>query len=693
MRLTLLCFTFFLAVCGFGQTNHLVEVSSNVFTPADLTITAGDTVTWDNVNGVHNVNGSLATYPNNPAGFDNGAAQGPSGSNWPYQFVFTVPGTYGYQCDPHASLGMVGTITVTGATPALLITEIMYNPPESGTDSLEYIELYNAGTEAVNMTGFSFSAGVGYTFPDFTLLAGEFIIVAVDSVAVENNFGVAAFQWTSGGLSNGGETITIADADGNTINSVTYDDNAPWPTAADGNGPSIGLCDFTADNTLAGNWGTSSNNTGIAIGGTDLLGDPGATTVCAVPVPTVSFTTGAFGVEEGDGTAEVRILVVNADGMTISGELTLDASSTATEGEDFDLGGPAFPQTFTFTAEGDLDTLFLDINIIDDTDSEEDETIVLNLGNPSTGLTVGEPDQLRIFINDNDTNVAISPVNEVDSVDADGVATRIGDLVAVQGVVYGEDTRGGDGLLFTLIDSNNDGIAIFTSNTDLGYTVQEGDELIVTGEVGQFRGLTQIVAESIELVDTGNDLFDPTTVTTLDESTESQLVTFNELTFLDITQFEGATAPFNVDVVSPALDTFVLRFYFDPTIDLSPGQALAGISLTGIGGQFDSSSPFLEGYQISPRYQSDIDFAVAVAEPVWGATVALYPNPVRTFLRVESPVQIDRALLIGADGRLLRNWQPAADQMTINTTSLPAGVYYLRLFGEGQWLTRKVLKP
>jgi hypothetical protein len=37
----------------------------------------------------------------------------------------------------------------------LMITEIMYNPPESGTDSLEYIEVYNAGTAAVDMNGFN----------------------------------------------------------------------------------------------------------------------------------------------------------------------------------------------------------------------------------------------------------------------------------------------------------------------------------------------------------------------------------------------------------------------------------------------------------------------------------------------------------------------------------------------------------
>jgi plastocyanin len=693
MRFSLLCLAFAAILTSYGQTNHFVEVRSNVFDPAELTIAVGDTVTWDNVQGVHNVNGSLATYPNNPAGFDNGGATGPTGSGWPYEFIFTVPGEYDYQCDPHVGLGMVGKITVVSA-PSVIISEIMYNPPESGQDSLEFIELYNVGSETVDLEGYSFTQGVVYTFPSFALAPGEFVVVAVDSVAFENNFGVAAFQWASGGLSNGGETITIADAGGNPVNSVTYDDGPPWPgAAADGGGASLGLCDLNADNTDAANWATSTNDTGIEINGNTLLGDPGAATSCAEPVPTISFTTGAFGVDEGDGTAQVRILVQNAAGMTISGELTLDASSTATEEVDFDLGGPTFPQTFNFTATDNLDTVFFDINIVDDLDVEEDETIVLNLSNPSMGVTVGEPDQLRIFINNNDFDTNILPVNEVDSIDANGVATRIGDLVSVRGVVYGTDLRG-NGLLFTLIDANNDGIAIFSSSDDFGYTVQEGDEIIVTGEVGQFRGLTQIVADAIEFVDADNTLFDPTVVTALGEDTESQLISFSDLTFVDPTQFDGASAAFNVDVVSPAMDTFVLRFYFDPVIDVPAGQELAGISLIGIGGQFDSSEPLLDGYQISPRYPEDItfNFAVATEEPVWGSEVELYPNPVRSFLRIETPVLIDQALLIGTDGRVLRNWQPEADQMTIPTANLPAGVYYLRLFGEGRWLTRKVLK-
>ena len=88
-------------------TNHQVAVSSNVFTPSSLTITVGDTVTWTNTSGSHNVDGRTATYPANPASFYSGTA---SGSLWTYSYTFTVAGSYTYDCTPHVGFGMVGFV-------------------------------------------------------------------------------------------------------------------------------------------------------------------------------------------------------------------------------------------------------------------------------------------------------------------------------------------------------------------------------------------------------------------------------------------------------------------------------------------------------------------------------------------------------------------------------------------------------
>ncbi|MEL6636170.1 MAG: plastocyanin/azurin family copper-binding protein [Bacteroidota bacterium] len=89
-----------------------VEVRSNVYIPADITISLGDTVEWTNVQGFHNVNATQATYPSNPESFGNDTAP----PTWVFTHVFNIEGVYDYQCDPHVTLGMVGTVTVQAPT-------------------------------------------------------------------------------------------------------------------------------------------------------------------------------------------------------------------------------------------------------------------------------------------------------------------------------------------------------------------------------------------------------------------------------------------------------------------------------------------------------------------------------------------------------------------------------------------------
>ena len=90
-----------------GQASHDVDVSNYEFNPAEITIQAGDEVIWTNSEGSHNVNGSQSLFPSNPESFGNEV-----GTGWVYSHAFTMPGTYDYQCDPHASLGMTGRVIV-----------------------------------------------------------------------------------------------------------------------------------------------------------------------------------------------------------------------------------------------------------------------------------------------------------------------------------------------------------------------------------------------------------------------------------------------------------------------------------------------------------------------------------------------------------------------------------------------------
>ncbi|MGI8828573.1 MAG: cupredoxin domain-containing protein [Candidatus Limnocylindria bacterium] len=90
-----------------AATEHAVEIVDFAFAPAELTITAGDSVTWTNLD--------VVAHTATAAGaFDSGnLEQGES-----YRLTFTTPGTYDYLCTPHPS--MTGRIVVVAApaTPA-----------------------------------------------------------------------------------------------------------------------------------------------------------------------------------------------------------------------------------------------------------------------------------------------------------------------------------------------------------------------------------------------------------------------------------------------------------------------------------------------------------------------------------------------------------------------------------------------
>ncbi len=110
-----------------GQTSHAVSVSSNVFTPDEITITVGDTVIWTNSEGSHNVNGRQSTFPSNPESFGNDVGMG-----WVFSHVFTIPGTYDYRCDPHVSFGMVGKVIVEEPSPYTLTVNFNGMTPHVG---------------------------------------------------------------------------------------------------------------------------------------------------------------------------------------------------------------------------------------------------------------------------------------------------------------------------------------------------------------------------------------------------------------------------------------------------------------------------------------------------------------------------------------------------------------------------------
>jgi hypothetical protein len=139
----------------------------------------------------------------------------------------------------------------------IMITEIMYNPPDAGNDTIEFIELYNKGVSNVNLNGWYFSKGVTYVFPDTTINAGNYFVVAKNALSFDYTFGFTPAQWTDGLLSNFGSEIELSDALGEVKDYVYYLPTLPWDTLANGYGPSLEICDPNSDNSLPESWSAS----------------------------------------------------------------------------------------------------------------------------------------------------------------------------------------------------------------------------------------------------------------------------------------------------------------------------------------------------------------------------------------------------------------------------------------------------
>ena len=148
--------------------------------------------------------------------------------------------------------------------PALVISKINYNPlpvDKYKSDDLEFIEITNAGSQSVNLTGVYFSQlGVSYQFPvNSTIGAGTKIVLAGKQSSFQQFYGTVPFGQFTRNLSNKSEKIVLADSFGNVIDSVRYQDSLPWPFEADGGGYFLYLTDLKSDNSLAENWINSSN--------------------------------------------------------------------------------------------------------------------------------------------------------------------------------------------------------------------------------------------------------------------------------------------------------------------------------------------------------------------------------------------------------------------------------------------------
>ena len=263
-------FTSLMTLCIYSQTTHTVNAGNFYYSPSSLTIDVGDSVSWINDGGFHDVNGDIETTTgqpyNNPETFDS-----PSTNNsFIFGYRFSIPGTYNYDCSvgSHAANGMVGTIIVQSLpsidTSLVLKGIIDFDLPSGGSTG-KALHLY-ANNSISDLSAFGVgvanngggSDGLEYTFPSISVSQGDHILLARDTGAMAGYFGTCYSNFNhllnaSSDISqNGDDAIELYN--NNTVIEVFGD------VDVDGTGEPWEYTDSWAFKDASGNWSYGGPN-------------------------------------------------------------------------------------------------------------------------------------------------------------------------------------------------------------------------------------------------------------------------------------------------------------------------------------------------------------------------------------------------------------------------------------------------
>lgn len=327
---------------------------------------------------------------------------------------------------------------------------------------------------------------------------------------------------------------------------------------------------------------------------------------------------------EGSGTATITPLTTNGDtqiniGFTYirDNQYNVNAIKIVIPSEFEWLRNVSSVSISNFTAQisVNVDTIFLSaINFSSDT-----TTIVVNnvttphyTGSYRIKFLTGVDNSLGDVSPTPIINVYGAPLSiaDVKANNSNGVSLKIGDLVTVRGIVTVSNQFGGP----SYIQDNSGGMSIFGAT--FTNAVQVGDEVLVSGRVTQFNGLNQIESPQIHSIISSGNVIEPILATPSQlsgdglnglENYEGRLVRLNAVV---VTESNGSAvsnwAYKNYKLTgSTSTDTVDVRI--DNDTEIIGTVAPAGrFDIIGVLSQFKSTSPFIGGYQVMPRFTADI---------------------------------------------------------------------------------------
>ena len=152
-----------------------------------------------------------------------------------------------------------GVATASAASSNIVINELMYHPSQE-RDDLQYVEVYNRGTNVVDLSGWAFTMGVAFTFPENTKLAPDSYLVVTRNLTEFKNFygrSIPALGNFTGHLSHKGDRVELSGPDRKLVDWVKYSDTLGWPKGPDGYSASLERISPLVDDNGPANWAGS----------------------------------------------------------------------------------------------------------------------------------------------------------------------------------------------------------------------------------------------------------------------------------------------------------------------------------------------------------------------------------------------------------------------------------------------------
>lgn len=291
--------------------------------------------------------------------------------------------------------------------------------------------------------------------------------------------------------------------------------------------------------------------------------------------------------------------------------------------------------------------------------------------------------------------------------DSDFVPDRLGDSVVTTGIVTVPSGVFSTSNTDIYIQDATAGVNVFNYGTT---TVELGDSVVVAGIVDQYKGKTELSSATITVVAHNRTVPSPKLVPfnyPLTERDEGQLL----LLVGDVVQEPVRSGSGSNIVIKNGTPAIAVRVN-DPTgIDLSWVTVGRRIRFIGIGGQYDPDEPYNSGYQLMPRFQTDLCDTTAAFEPSeWLRIDTITPNPFAPregqvlTIQVNSPRSFRLTVeLYDLEGRLVKDLMANApggyydlkwDGTDRLGRPLPAGIYLLAIRGAtGSGQTKVISKP